>query len=93
MVGALSAPCHTGKKSAGTERGLDVTYNLRAVVTVTKSLNMDVTAEGIETDQQRLELKNLGCDQGQGFLFARPVAPEHLKPLLAISVNGTLVGV
>jgi EAL domain-containing protein (putative c-di-GMP-specific phosphodiesterase class I) len=66
---------------------------VRAVVTVAKSLNMDVTAEGIETDQQRLELKNLGCDQGQGFLFARPVAPEHLKPLLAISVNGTLVGV
>jgi len=66
---------------------------VRAVITVAKSLNMDVTAEGIETDQQRLELKALGCDQGQGFLFARPAPPEHLKPLLAISVNGALVGV
>src|SRR6266508_3850727 len=65
---------------------------VRAVVTVAKSLNMDVTAEGIETDQQRLELKALGCDLGQGFLFGRPSAPEHLKPLLAISVNGALVG-
>jgi diguanylate cyclase (GGDEF)-like protein len=66
---------------------------VRAVVTVAKSLNMDVTAEGIETDAQRLELKALGCDQGQGFLFARPAAPEHLKSLLAISVNGgALVG-
>jgi len=64
---------------------------VRAVVTVAKSLNMDVTAEGIETDQQRIELKTLGCDQGQGFLFARPSAPEHLRPLLAISVNGALV--
>jgi EAL domain-containing protein (putative c-di-GMP-specific phosphodiesterase class I) len=64
---------------------------VRAVVTVAKSLSMDVTAEGIETDQQRLELKALGCDQGQGFLFARPSAPEHLRPLLAISVNGALV--
>jgi diguanylate cyclase (GGDEF)-like protein len=64
---------------------------VRAVVTVAKSLNMDVTAEGIETDQQRLELKALGCDLGQGFLFGRPTAPEHLKPLLAVSVNGALV--
>jgi EAL domain-containing protein (putative c-di-GMP-specific phosphodiesterase class I) len=66
---------------------------VRAVVTVAKSLNMDVTAEGIETDAQRLELKALGCDQGQGFLFARPAAAEHLKSLLAMSVNGgALVG-
>jgi diguanylate cyclase (GGDEF)-like protein len=65
---------------------------VRAVVTVAKSLNMDVTAEGIETDQQRLELKALGCEFGQGFLFGRPLTPEHLKPLLAISMNGALVG-
>jgi diguanylate cyclase (GGDEF)-like protein len=65
---------------------------VRAVVTVAKSLNMDVTAEGIETDQQRLELKALGCELGQGFLFGRPSTPEHLKPLLAISMNGALVG-
>jgi len=65
---------------------------VRAVVTVAKSLNMDVTAEGIETEQQRLELKALGCDLGQGFLFGRPTTPEHLKPLLAVSMNGALVG-
>ena len=65
---------------------------VRAVVTVAKSLNMAVTAEGIETDQQRLELKALGCDLGQGFLFGRPTTPEHLKPLLAVSMNGALVG-
>ncbi len=65
---------------------------VRAVVTVAKSLSMDVTAEGIETEQQRLELKALGCEFGQGFLFGRPLTPEHLKPLLAISMNGALVG-
>ena len=64
---------------------------VRAVVTVAKSLNMDVTAEGIETDQQRVELKALGCDQGQGFLFARPADAEHVRPLLAISKSGALV--
>jgi len=64
---------------------------VRAVVTVAKSLNMDVTAEGVETDQQRVELKTLGCDRGQGFLFARPADAEHVTPLLAISKSGALV--
>lgn len=64
---------------------------VRAVVTVAKSLNMDVTAEGVETDQQRVELKALGCDRGQGFLFARPADAEHVTPLLAISKSGALV--
>jgi diguanylate cyclase (GGDEF)-like protein len=56
---------------------------VRAVVTVAKSLNMDVTAEGVETEAQLAELKALGCDQGQGFLFARPVSAERVAPLLA----------
>src|SRR6266508_2232984 len=64
---------------------------VRAVVTVAKTLNMDVTAEGVETDQQRIELKALGCDRAQGFLFARPADAEHVGPLLAISKSGALV--
>jgi diguanylate cyclase (GGDEF)-like protein len=56
---------------------------VRAVVTVAKSLNMDVTAEGVETEGQLAELKALGCDRWQGFLFARPVSPERVGPLLA----------
>jgi len=64
---------------------------VRAVVTVAKSLNMDVTAEGVETDQQRIELKALGCDRGQGYLFARPADVEHVTPLLAISKSGATV--
>jgi diguanylate cyclase (GGDEF)-like protein len=64
---------------------------VRAVVTVAKTLNMDVTAEGVETDQQRIELKALGCDRAQGFLFARPADAEHVGPLLAISNRAALV--
>ena len=64
---------------------------VRAVVTMAKSLNMDVTAEGIETDQQRIELKALGCDRGQGYLFARPADAEHVTPLLASSRSGALI--
>jgi diguanylate cyclase (GGDEF)-like protein len=57
---------------------------VRAVVTVAKSLNMDVTAEGVETEGQLAELRALGCDRWQGFLFARPVSPERVAPLLAL---------
>ena len=64
---------------------------VRAVITVAKTLNMDVTAEGVETEQQRIELKALGCDRAQGFLFARPAAAEHVGPLLAISNKGELI--
>jgi diguanylate cyclase (GGDEF)-like protein len=56
---------------------------VRAVVTVAKSLNMDVTAEGVETEGQLAEVKALGCDRAQGFLFARPVSAERVAPLLA----------
>ena len=64
---------------------------VRAVVTVAKTLNMDVTAEGVETDQQRIELMALGCDRAQGFLFAKPADADHVGPLLAISKSGALV--
>ena len=46
-------------------------------------LNVTVTAEGIETETQYAALRALGCDHGQGFLFARPAtaaAVTHLLP-------------
>ena len=58
---------------------------VRAAVTVAKALGLDVTAEGVETDQQRAELEALGCDRAQGFLFARPADAMYVTPLLAVS--------
>jgi diguanylate cyclase (GGDEF)-like protein/PAS domain S-box-containing protein len=55
---------------------------VRAVVTVAKSLNLSVTAEGIETDEQLGQLWSLGCDRGQGFYFARPLAARAMGELL-----------
>jgi diguanylate cyclase (GGDEF)-like protein len=90
-----SFPVDTLKIDRSFVKGLSKDGNdsaiVRAVVTVAKSLNMDVTAEGVETDEQRIELKALGCDRGQGFLFARPADAEHVTPLLAISKSGALV--
>jgi EAL domain-containing protein (putative c-di-GMP-specific phosphodiesterase class I) len=46
---------------------------VRAIVTLCHTLGMTVTAEGIETTQQRDILRDLGCEYGQGFLFSRAV--------------------
>jgi EAL domain-containing protein (putative c-di-GMP-specific phosphodiesterase class I) len=44
---------------------------------------MTITAEGVETEQQRLLLRTIGCDQLQGYYLGRPCAPEAIGDLLA----------
>ena len=53
-----------------------------AVVRMAAALRLRVTAEGVETARQLSELRALGCDQAQGFFFARPLAPDQLEELL-----------
>ncbi len=57
---------------------------VRAVVGLAQGLGIVVTAEGIEREDQLAALRELGCDRGQGFLFARPrPAAEAGRALLA----------
>jgi EAL domain-containing protein (putative c-di-GMP-specific phosphodiesterase class I) len=48
---------------------------VRAITALAQSLGLEVVAEGIETDAQRMALIELGCTLGQGFLFSRPQPP------------------
>ena len=43
-----------------------------------------MVAEGIETYEQAIELRRLGCDLGQGYYFARPLAAEKIGKLLRL---------
>ena len=56
---------------------------IRAVVTLARSLGITVTAEGVETTEQLSQLRELSCEQGQGYYFARPVSADRLPELLA----------
>ncbi len=49
---------------------------IQAIVTLGKALAMDVVIEGVETEEQRVLLRLAGCNEMQGYLFARP-APHH----------------
>jgi EAL domain-containing protein (putative c-di-GMP-specific phosphodiesterase class I) len=56
---------------------------VRGVIALAQSLNLSVTAEGIETLEQLAQLRDLGCNHGQGYLLSRPLASEALGNLLA----------
>jgi EAL domain-containing protein (putative c-di-GMP-specific phosphodiesterase class I) len=56
---------------------------VRTISTLARNLGMEVIAEGIETEEQFQQLKMLGCEYGQGYLFSRPVGNDGVEHLLA----------
>ncbi|MFC7531500.1 EAL domain-containing protein [Actinoplanes sp. GCM10030250] len=49
---------------------------VKTILRMGRNLDLDLIAEGIETEEQRRMLFDLGCTYGQGYLFARPATPE-----------------
>ena len=62
----------------------DITTNpsdaaiVRAIVSLGHSLDLEIVAEGVETVEQAALLRTEGCDEVQGFYFAKPMRPEDL---------------
>jgi diguanylate cyclase (GGDEF)-like protein/PAS domain S-box-containing protein len=54
-----------------------------AVVAMAGALGLSVVAEGVETVRQLEELRRLGCDRAQGFLFAKPLAATEFERFIA----------
>jgi EAL domain-containing protein (putative c-di-GMP-specific phosphodiesterase class I) len=50
-----------------------------AIVIMAHKLGLKVTAEGVETDEQRRLLTEIGCDNGQGYLFSRPLPVSEFE--------------
>ncbi len=53
-----------------------------AIISMAKSLEIEVIAEGVETMEQLVFLRNLGCDKIQGYLISKPLSPEHIDMFL-----------
>jgi diguanylate cyclase (GGDEF)-like protein/PAS domain S-box-containing protein len=56
---------------------------VRAIVSLGTSLGITITAEGVETERDLACLRDEGCHQGQGYLFAKAVPPAEAARLLA----------
>jgi diguanylate cyclase (GGDEF)-like protein/PAS domain S-box-containing protein len=54
-----------------------------AVIVMAQALGLHVVAEGVETEQQLHVLRAMGCDQAQGYFFARPLPVAELEAWLA----------
>jgi diguanylate cyclase (GGDEF)-like protein/PAS domain S-box-containing protein len=54
----------------------------RAIVTMAQQLRQEIVAEGVETAEQMSFLRELGCDQLQGYLFSQPVPAAEFATML-----------
>jgi diguanylate cyclase (GGDEF)-like protein/PAS domain S-box-containing protein len=64
---------------------------VRTIVDMAHTLGFTVIAEGVELDSQAAFLRALGCEQAQGFLFARPMPADEFSALIAQRL-GTVAG-
>jgi diguanylate cyclase len=55
---------------------------IRAVIELGHSLNMKITAEGVETQEQLDRISGKGCDEAQGFLISKALPPQELSAFL-----------
>src|SRR6202035_2824123 len=61
---------------------------IQSIVALGHALGMKVLAEGVETDEQRVLLRLAGCDEMQGFLFAKPRPAEAIDKVAVRPANG-----
>jgi diguanylate cyclase (GGDEF)-like protein len=61
---------------------------IQSIVTLGHALGMKVLAEGVETDEQRVLLRLAGCDEMQGFLFAKPRPADAIDKVVARAAAG-----
>lgn len=57
---------------------------VKAIIDLAKNLNLNVIAEGVETSEQEQFLKQLHCDEVQGYYYAKPMPADEVEKLLMI---------
>ncbi len=65
---------------------------VRTVVELARTLHMQTVAEGIETLEQWISLRELSCDLGQGYYFARPLGPDAVPAFFVAAAAAAQFG-
>lgn len=55
---------------------------IKAVITLAKSIGINVIAEGVETKEHMIRLIEEGCNLGQGYYFSRPLSVHDFEQLM-----------
>ncbi|MHC4775049.1 MAG: putative bifunctional diguanylate cyclase/phosphodiesterase [Planctomycetota bacterium] len=63
---------------------------IQSILQLAHAMEMEVVAEGVETEEQLILLQDLECNYCQGFLFSKPLAPEQAQQFIAESHRFTL---
>ena len=58
------------------EKGINI---LRHTIEMAKSIDLEVIAEGVETEEQRATLLDIGCEHAQGYLFSAPLPLDNFE--------------
>jgi EAL domain-containing protein (putative c-di-GMP-specific phosphodiesterase class I) len=72
--------CHTDKVNGGL---------CETIVELAKRFELKTVAEGIESTREAHKLQGIGCDIGQGYLFAKPMSKDHFVSMLGRRMVGT----
>jgi EAL domain-containing protein (putative c-di-GMP-specific phosphodiesterase class I) len=67
-------------------QGQHDTALVRTIISLAKLLSLRTIAEGVEDAHQHQQLRDLGCDSAQGFLFGRPMTVEEIDLVLSSGV-------
>ena len=55
---------------------------IQTIVNLAQNLQVNVIAEGVETNEQLIQLQELNCEYGQGYLFSKPVSTQGAEILI-----------
>ncbi len=69
-------------KALGAKLSIDDFGTVRAIIQMAASMGLKTIAEGVETESSAALLADLGCDEAQGYLFARPMPADELAAWL-----------
>ena len=78
----------SGRSQAADDHGLLIAHDendkavASAVISLGQNLNLRVTAEGVETEDQVAFLRENNCDEMQGYHFSKPIPPHDIEELL-----------